>query len=159
MKIPIKNIPNISLLVRDYYYSFDKVRKFYQDDFRDLKAFQEQAQRIMSRELPREQLVSILKRQNMAYGCENQTLDNIDKFIQDQACAVVTGQQAGLFSGPLYTVYKALTAIKLAEKLSHSCQGRFLPVFWLASDDHDFDEINHIMVMSKKNQISFSTCR
>jgi len=56
----------------------------------------------------------------------------------------VTGQQVSLFGGPLYTVYKAMTAIKLSDSLSRQHGVRVVPIFWLASDDHDFAEANHV---------------
>jgi uncharacterized protein YllA (UPF0747 family) len=58
---------------------------------------------------------------------------------------VVTGQQVGLFSGPAYTIYKALTAVRLAARLSE--QGiPAVPMFWLATEDHDVAEVNHTFV-------------
>jgi bacillithiol biosynthesis cysteine-adding enzyme BshC len=153
MVIPTKEMPSISPLVYDYFYGYHKVGEFYNGDFRDLAAFHHQTERAKSRHLQREQLAAILKEQNQNYGCGRQTLGNINRLIQDQACAVVTGQQVGLFSGPLYTIYKSLTAIKLAEYLNQKGNGCFVPIFWLASDDHDFAEINHIKLLNKDNQI------
>lgn len=144
---------NLSPLADDYIYSYKKVRKSYNGDFRDLTAFQHLAEKVKSRHMKRESLAAILMKQNQGYGCGDLTLENVDRLIQDQACAVVTGQQVGLFSGPLYTIYKALTAIKLAENLNQNCRGNFVPVFWLASDDHDFAEINHIKLLDKDNHI------
>jgi len=153
MAIPTNKLPNISSLAYDYFYEYDKVSEFFSGDFRDQTAYSLQTEKVRSRDLPREQLAAILKELNLSYGCGAQTVGNIQKFIQDKACAVVTGQQVGLFSGPLYTIFKALTTIKLAESLNQTNLGCFVPVFWLASDDHDFAEINHIRLLDKESQI------
>jgi len=153
MVIPTNKLPNISSLANDYFYEYDKVSEFFTANFRDPTAYSLQTEKVRSRDLPRERLAAILKEQNLSLGCGAQTIGNIKKFVQDRACAVVTGQQVGLFSGPLYTIFKALTAIKLAESLNQTSLGCFVPVFWLASDDHDFEEINHITLLDKENQI------
>ncbi len=70
----------------------------------------------------------------------------LSKLAEPGTVAVVTGQQVGLFSGPAYTVFKALTAVKLAEHLSG--QGiPAVPVFWLATEDHDLAEVDHAWVL------------
>jgi bacillithiol biosynthesis cysteine-adding enzyme BshC len=153
MVIPTNKLPNISSLAYDYFYEYDKVSEFFTGNFRDQTIYSQQAEKVRSRDLPREQLAALLKEQNLSYGCGAQTVGNIKKFTQDKACAVVTGQQVGLFSGPLYTIFKALTAIKLTESLNQNSLGCFVPVFWLASNDHDFAEINHITFLDKENRI------
>jgi len=146
-------LPNILPLVQDYFYEYEKVSEFFAGDFRDQTAFSVQTEKARSRDLPRESLAAVLEEQNLSYGCGTQTVENIQKFIKEKACAVVTGQQVGLFSGPLYTIYKALTAIKLAKSLNQKNLGGFVPVFWLASEDHDLAEINHITLLDKDNRI------
>lgn len=153
MVIPTSKLPNIPSLVYDYFYEYNKISEFFAGNFRDQTAYSLQAEKVRSRDLPREQLAAILEELNLSYGCGAQTIRNIKKFTQEEACAVVTGQQVGLFSGPLYTIFKALTAIKLAESLNQNRLGCFVPVFWLASNDHDFKEINHITLLGKENQI------
>ena len=153
MVIPIKQLPNISPLVYDYFYNYNRVSEFYNGNFRNIPEFQNQIKRAQSRILPRDELIAILKKQNRFYGCGPQTLENINKLIENQTCGVVTGQQVGLFSGPLYTIYKALTVIKLTEYLNNNCDGEFVPFFWMASDDHDYVEINHIYLLNKNNHI------
>ncbi len=108
--------------------------------------------------MPRKELAAVLREQNRIYGCGPRTLESIEALERPQACAVVTGQQVGLFSGPLYTVYKALTAIKLADRLSRSGVGECVPVFWLASDDHDLSEIDHIVLLDKDNRLEEVRC-
>ena len=86
-------------------------------------------------------VVEVLRKQNQSFGGDDATTRNLDR-LRDGAFAVVTGQQVGLFGGPAYSVYKALTAIHVARELT----GRgvnVVPVFWLATEDHDLAEVNH----------------
>jgi bacillithiol biosynthesis cysteine-adding enzyme BshC len=159
MLIPTKLLPHLSPLARDYFYDFSKVKDFYNGDFRDPEAFERQARSVESRPIPRENLAAILTEQNANYGCGPETLGGIEKIVRNRAGAVVTGQQVGLFSGPLYTIYKALTAVKLAADLGRRGLGSFVPVFWLASDDHDLAEIDHITVLDKDNRLQEIRCR
>ncbi len=156
--IPIKHLPRLPLLVHDYYYAYGKVEDFFDGDFRDFAAFERQTARVISRPLPRTALAEVLTEQNRSYGCGPRTLGHIQKIARDKTCAVVTGQQVGLFSGPLYTIYKALTAVKLAEHLNKRGLGEFVPVFWLASDDHDLSEIDHIVLVDKDNRLEDIRC-
>jgi bacillithiol biosynthesis cysteine-adding enzyme BshC len=76
-----------------------------------------------------------------------------DALLSGQALAVTTGQQPGLFTGPLYTIYKALTAAALAEALATRWAHPVVPVFWVAGDDHDFVEINHCAVVASDGTV------
>ncbi len=151
-------LPGLSSLALDYYYNPKKVSQFYNGNFRNLSDFHKQAEKLSSLTFQRKQLAAILEEQNRNYGCGSKTLGNINNLKQNQTCAVVTGQQVGLFSGPLYTIYKALTVVKLTEYLNQNGQGSFVPIFWLAADDHDFAEINHINLLNKNNQIEKIQC-
>ena len=159
--IPADEIPGLPALARDYLTRPEKTAGFYNGDFRDPRAFAEQAERVRARRLPRERLASVLAAQNHLYGCGPATLANIDRLAADGSCAVVTGQQVGLFSGPLYTVYKAMTAVKLAARLNDRdrSDGRFVPVFWLASEDSDLDEIDHIALLDTDGHLAEVRCR
>jgi bacillithiol biosynthesis cysteine-adding enzyme BshC len=150
--------PHLPRLTDDYIYDHGKVREFYDGDFRDPAAFERQTERVRSRPIAREALAEVLTEQNAGYGCGPETLGAIGKLVRDKACAVVTGQQVGLFSGPLYTIYKALTAIKLSDALNRRGPGSFVPVFWLASDDHDLAEVDHITLLDKDNRVREIRC-
>ncbi|MBN2424295.1 MAG: bacillithiol biosynthesis cysteine-adding enzyme BshC [Calditrichaceae bacterium] len=79
---------------------------------------------------------------------------NLERLKKGKASIIITGQQLGLFVSPLYTVYKALTAIKLAEQLNTALTDQnFVPVFWLEGEDHDFEEINHFNIQEPKGNI------
>ncbi|MFQ5652788.1 MAG: bacillithiol biosynthesis cysteine-adding enzyme BshC [bacterium] len=153
MKTLMSELPGTSALVADYFDNFEKVAEFYNGDYRKPENFLHRSDTIKGRGLPLARLVPVLREQNQQFGCGFQTLEKIDWLLERRACAVVTGQQTGLFGGPLFTIYKTLTTIKLAERLSRTCEGCYVPVFWLASDDHDFREVNHVHLLDKANQL------
>ncbi len=82
-----------------------------------------------------------------------------DALLSGGALAVTTGQQPGLFTGPLYTVFKALTAAALAEQLARRWGRPVVPVFWVAGDDHDFAEVNHCAVLTADGALKTVTLR
>jgi bacillithiol biosynthesis cysteine-adding enzyme BshC len=89
----------------------------------------------------RAEVSSILRKQNMTLGAGAETLSNLDR-LEKGAVAVVSGQQVGLFSGPAYSIYKALMAAQIAEELTRGGIPA-VPVFWMATEDHDLDEVRH----------------
>ncbi len=96
----------------------------------------------------RSALAEALERQSLAFGAGKETLRSIAK-LRDGARAVVTGQQVGLFGGPLLTLLKAATAIARAKQASSATGVVHVPVFWLATEDHDLEEINQVSLLSK----------
>ena len=89
----------------------------------------------------RRAVVEVLRNQNRAFGGDDATTRNLDR-LRDGAVAVVTGQQVGLFGGPAYSIYKALTAVHVARELTERGVNA-VPVFWLATEDHDLAEVDH----------------
>ena len=77
-----------------------------------------------------------------------------DRLAQGEVLVVTTGQQPGLFTGPLYTIYKALSAIALARRLERAGGAPVVPVFWVAGDDHDFAEGNHTWFVSSAGDLT-----
>ncbi|HLA63621.1 MAG TPA: bacillithiol biosynthesis cysteine-adding enzyme BshC [Rhodothermales bacterium] len=90
----------------------------------------------------RDALADVLREQNTAWGASEEVLAAIERLRDVGAVAVVTGQQLGLFGGPLYTLHKALSAVRLAEKVEQETGRPAVPVFWLADEDHDYAEIH-----------------
>src|SRR5208283_4176869 len=108
----------------------------------------DESQRVAYDAARRSKVSEILERQNRAWGASAKTLANIDRFRRG-ALAAVTGQQVGLFGGPLFSIFKALTAVKLAEQAS-AAGVDCVPVFWLATEDHDLAEVNHVSLYSQQ---------
>lgn len=142
--IPHTELPGTSALFADYLYRFDRVARFYRHDPHDPASITRAA---AEAEIPfsrRQAVVSVLRRTNG----ESPALSMLE---MPGTVAVVTGQQAGLFGGPAYTLYKALTAAKLAHQLNNSGI-RAVPVFWMATEDHDHLEIDHCHVYNRRRR-------
>lgn len=158
--ISFREIPKTSRLFLDFLYDFGNVVGFYEAAGRNGETLQSRAKLIAGGSYPRDQVADVLVEQNRAAGADDATLANIDRLRKPDSVVVITGQQAGLFTGPLFTLYKALTVIKLAEQLRASGVNA-VPMFWIASEDHDLAEVNHCRVVSRDGQlvtISYSGC-
>ncbi len=157
--IPYTKFPNSSEnfpdLFTDYIYFYNKVEKYFNHNFRNQESWDTLCFNLSQRKYNRSELVQVLTEQNRSIHCSVSTLANIDLLYNDNCFAVVTGQQIGLLSGHLYTIYKLITAIKLSEslKISHPSYS-FVPVFWCDTEDHDFLEINNLKVIDTQNNIS-----
>jgi bacillithiol biosynthesis cysteine-adding enzyme BshC len=155
MFINFSDIPGNHNLFLDYLYEFENVKDFYKTNFRNkdeyLKTFAKVAE---SHGHSREQLVSALDGQYKDFNASAKTRKNISALGDNSTVAVVTGQQLGIMGGPLYTIYKIITAIKLSTTLSDRYdEYQFVPVFWLEADDHDFNEVREINLINDTNEI------
>ena len=104
----------------------------------------------------RDAVADVLAEQNRAWVASDAALALVDDLRQPDAVAVVTGQQLGLFAGPLYTIHKAVSAVRLAERLAVETGRPVVPVFWLADEDHDFAEI-HRAAFARGEDVRFCT--
>lgn len=150
--IPFTEIPHSTRLFTDFLYDFDRVSRFYTDCGRAASSLTNHAREVASREYSRGEVAAALDRINRSYDAPAATLKNIERLAAPGSVAIVTGQQAGLLTGPLYTIHKALTTIKLAACLRD--QGvDAVPVFWIASEDHDYPEVNHARLVDTDGKV------
>jgi len=149
--LPFTQIPHTSRLFADFLYHYDRVRAFYPHEPLSREWAAGQAQTIQYDPERRSRMADILGRQNRSWGASEATLRNIDR-LRRGASAVVTGQQVGLFGGPAYSIYKALTAVKVAEEFSQAGVDS-VPVFWLATEDHDFAEIATAVLPGERGEL------
>lgn len=139
--LPFHQIPQQSKLFLDYLRDPLALRHFYPEAVRAHVDLPARKDRVLSSYVTdRQQLCAALERMNRGWGASEATLNNIRWLAESDCVAVVSGQQAGLFTGPLYTIYKALSAVKLAECLTQRGV-KAVPVFWIATEDHDFAEV------------------
>jgi bacillithiol synthase len=140
--LPFSQIPHTTRLFTDFLAYSPAVRPFYPHSPYFSEWMKSQASGLQYDPARREKVSAILERQNRSWNASPQTLANIQRLRQG-AFAAVTGQQVGLFGGPMFSTYKALNAVKLAEE-ARAAGIDTVPIFWLATYDHDLAEVNHI---------------
>jgi bacillithiol biosynthesis cysteine-adding enzyme BshC len=138
--LTFRQVPHQPKLFLEYLDHFEKVKSFYVHP-PAMAMVTRAARKLKYPGERRAEVTSILRKQNSALGAGTETLFNLDR-LEKGAVAVVSGQQVGLFSGPAYSVYKALTAVQIAEELTRGGIPA-VPVFWMATEDHDLDEVRH----------------
>jgi bacillithiol biosynthesis cysteine-adding enzyme BshC len=139
--VPFDHIPQQTRLFLAYLRDPVALRGFYPEAVRFHYELPERAERVLrSHKTDRAAVCDALERMNRSWGANEKTLANIRVLRESDSITVVSGQQVGLFTGPLYTIYKALSAVKLAECMAQ--RGiKAVPVFWMATEDHDFPEV------------------
>ncbi|HEX8370586.1 MAG TPA: bacillithiol biosynthesis cysteine-adding enzyme BshC [Pyrinomonadaceae bacterium] len=148
--ISFAEISGQTRLFLDFQADSSNIARFYPEKQTPLADF---APKILENyKIDREALCSVLEETNRGFGAGRETLENINLLRQKDVVTVVTGQQAGLFSGALYTIYKALSAVRLVEDLRKQ-NIRAVPVFWIAEEDHDFDEVKKTSAIDKAGKL------
>ena len=132
-----------SKLFNTYTSEYSKLKDFYTANPFDENQVKERVERVVQPE-SKEAFVQALKEYHQYLGIIDSQQSQMDKFSKDGALAFVTGQQLGVYGGPLFTIYKTITTILLARKWEKKLSTPVVPVFWLADEDHDFEEIASI---------------
>ena len=140
-------MPGIKRLAADYVYAFGALAPFFSGDPAEQSAWAAAIARTHAHKRRSTELAAVIQAQQQRRGASGATVAAAATLADPRAVAVVTGQQAGLFGGPVYTILKALTAIKLAEQVTRDHGVPAVAVFWIESEDHDWEEIRSCTVL------------
>jgi len=148
MRIPFGSLPSMSALFLDYINDSSRVREFYRQDYSLEAVVSFARQRPALDRAHRETLCTVLDAQQRQWGANPSSVEK----LRAGAVAVICGQQPGLFTGPNYTILKAITAIKLARALGDRGVTA-VPVFWIAAEDHDYQEIEWAAILDRDSAL------
>ena len=118
------------------------------------KILQDRREFIASRRDILQDFSSCLLQEHQAQGAPPSSIENIQRLTEPDTYVVVTGQQPGLLTGPLYSIWKILSAISLAQILSKTRKEHFIPLFWNAGEDHDTEEMNHFFWLDQESNLT-----
>ncbi|MCB9335549.1 MAG: bacillithiol biosynthesis cysteine-adding enzyme BshC [Flavobacteriales bacterium] len=154
--IPYHKTGYFSQLIIDYLAENDNLSSFYNNSY-SIEGFEKQISEKQQSEDVREVLVNSLLKQYNGFSISQEVQNNIESLKNSNTYTITTGHQLNLFTGPLYFIYKIITVVNLTKELKQKFpENNFVPVFWMATEDHDFEEINHFYLFNQKHEITKS---
>lgn len=155
MHIETMILSNESELIKKYKKHDMNIMKYF--DYMPYSTYEKRLADLSERQFNRKDLVKVLQHLNRDWHAPTQTMENIERLKDENSVVVIGGQQAGLLTGPMYTIHKIISILQLAKQQEEKLNIPVIPVFWIAGEDHDYDEINHIYlsddVRLKKHQL------
>jgi bacillithiol biosynthesis cysteine-adding enzyme BshC len=138
--------PEMAKFFADYTREFGKLADLYFGDPGSLDKYVEMASDPYLRMIKRPRMHEVLKEYNVSLGAPAAVIENVDRLRYDGAYCVLAWQQPYIMGGPLETLLKVITAIKLCERLNATNAAKFVPLLWVHADDHELDEVNRVYV-------------
>ncbi|MFS0782406.1 bacillithiol biosynthesis cysteine-adding enzyme BshC [Bacillus sp. 1P06AnD] len=141
-------LPSINQFASDYVKNLPLMKDFFHYDVKDVKVYEQRYKDVMEQSFDREKLAHTIEVYMEKYGLSTEVKRNLARLAEKDSVVVIGGQQAGLLTGPLYTIHKVISIIKLANEQEALLGKPVIPVFWIAGEDHDLDEVNHVYMES-----------
>jgi bacillithiol synthase len=148
----VRRFPWIRKLAADYVYNYPAVSEFFAGDPSVSRSWVETIARVQAHPRPRADMAAVLAAQQRRRGAPAEAVAATCLLTDPRTVAVVTGQQAGLFGGPLFTLLKALTAVKLADRISRQHGVPAVSVFWVDAEDHDWEEVSQCSILTAEHR-------
>jgi bacillithiol biosynthesis cysteine-adding enzyme BshC len=145
--VDLRRLPWVRRLAADYVFDFPKLAAFFAGDPSSPDAWADAIRRTQQHPRRRAEIASVIAAQQERRGAPAAALAGAARLAEPGTIAIVTGQQAGLFGGPLFTLLKAVTTIRLAERVSRDHDVTAVPVFWIDAEDHDWEEVRRAAVL------------
>lgn len=152
-RLDYRELPFYKPLFLDYVYRFDRLAPFFAGDIREPDAWRRAAEEVSAYPRQPQALAHALREQNERLGGDDAAASTIDS-IERGGLVIVTGQQVGLLGGPLYSLYKALTAVELARRATSQLGRPVGAVFWMDADDHDFEEVCSFSILDASQELA-----
>jgi bacillithiol biosynthesis cysteine-adding enzyme BshC len=150
LSVDIRRFPWIRPLASDYVYKYDSLAPFFAGDPSDPAAWRDAMACVSRHPRDRQAIARLVQDQQARRGAPPESIAAAAQLRDSETVAIVTGQQAGLFGGPLFTLLKAITAIRLAERVRSEHRVQAVAVFWIDSEDHDWNEVKACGVLDQE---------
>lgn len=156
MEILNLSLPAVNRFASHYLEQSEVVRPFFHYLYNDLNEDNNRLKELKNRKFPRKDLADYIENFMSDLPTSTAVKRSINKLKQEDSVVVIGGQQAGILTGPLYSIHKIISIIKLAEQKEKLLGVPVVPVFWIAGEDHDFQEVNHVFVQSEVNAVKWT---
>lgn len=146
MEISHLSLPATNRFASNYLEQTADIQPFFHYKFNDTDSDWERISELKSRTFPREEIAAYIENFMSRFPTSPSVKNSLEKLKDEESVVVIGGQQAGILTGPLYTLHKVISIIKLAEQKEKELKIPVVPVFWIAGEDHDYQEVNHIFL-------------
>jgi bacillithiol biosynthesis cysteine-adding enzyme BshC len=144
LRVEEQDIAQINPFGTAYIQDFDSISTFFHYSPYEKESFMSRQEDLSQRDFDRKGLARVIRQFQSKWGTTSKIEENIHKLEQSNSMVVIGGQQAGLLLGPLYTLHKVISILQLAKQKEEELGTPVVPVFWIAGEDHDFQEVNHV---------------
>ncbi|PLS06452.1 bacillithiol biosynthesis cysteine-adding enzyme BshC [Neobacillus cucumis] len=151
MEILNLSLPATNRFASNYLEQSVEIQPFFHYRYNDLQEDMKRIAELNDRPFPRMEVARHIESFMKGFPTSEAVKKSIEKLKQADSLVVIGGQQAGILTGPLYSIHKVISIIKLAEQKERHLGVPVIPVFWIAGEDHDFQEVNHVFVQNKLN--------
>lgn len=153
MQIKGVSLDNLDQLIVDYKTEKATIMDFFEYHPFKKSSYTQRLKDLNERTFKRKELSELLVEKNKEWHCSSQTLEKISHLEDEESVVVVGGQQAGLLTGPLYTMNKVISIIKFAQEQEEELGIPVIPLFWIAGEDHDYAEVNHTYILEENKPV------
>ena len=150
MEILNLSLPATNRFATGYLSGNEEIQSFFHYNFQSASDYNSRLGELSERKFYRQELAQHITDFMSRFPTSSRVAENIEKLKLENSVAVIGGQQAGLLTGPLYSVHKVISIIKLAEQKEQELGVPVVPVFWVAGEDHDYQEVNHVYVLNER---------
>ena len=139
-------LPSTNQFATGYLAGAPEIQRFFHYQYQSVSDYKERIIELEKRTFMREELASCIEKYMEGFPTSNKVFESLKKLTQPNSVVVIGGQQAGILTGPLYSIHKIISIIVLARQKEEELGIPVVPIFWIAGEDHDYQEVNHIYV-------------
>lgn len=151
------SLPAANKFATEYIIQSDRISPYFDYRYNESQSYEKRIHELEGRSFMREELASYIEQFMGKFPASEQVGISLKKLQQNNSAVVIGGQQAGIMTGPLYSIHKVLSIVAFAKEKEKELQVPVVPVFWIAGEDHDYPEVNHIFTKSgaKMNKVVY----
>ncbi|MBP2240025.1 bacillithiol biosynthesis cysteine-adding enzyme BshC [Cytobacillus eiseniae] len=152
MEILNLSLPATNRFATEYLEQTDDIQRFFHYRYNDHSEYESRVRELQEHSYMRMEMANYIEEFMANYPTSDHVHHSIEKFKQENSAVIIGGQQAGILTGPLYTIHKVISIITLAKQKEKELNIPVVPIFWIAGEDHDYQEVNHVFI-EKDNKI------
>ncbi|WNS77072.1 bacillithiol biosynthesis cysteine-adding enzyme BshC [Bacillus sp. DTU_2020_1000418_1_SI_GHA_SEK_038] len=146
MEIENLSLPATNRFATEYLEQTKNIQRYFHYRYNDQLDFEKRRGELMNRSFMREELAAHIEQYMSKFPGSDMVQSSLQKLKQENSTVIIGGQQAGILTGPLYSIHKIISIVSLAKQKERELNAPVIPVFWIAGEDHDFQEVNHVYV-------------